>query len=75
MSVFKIKIDTEALQDIEEATIWYNEQVKGVRFQVSKASKGTDQFIKEKPFGQCYPLCKCALFTHQEIPFHDTLYH
>jgi hypothetical protein len=35
MAKHKIKIDAEALQDIQDATDWYNEQVPGLgsRFQ------------------------------------------
>ena len=35
MTKFKIKIEPEALKDIQEATAWYNEQLQGLgsRFQ------------------------------------------
>ena len=35
MTKYKIKIEREALQDIQEATDWYNEQLNGLgsRFQ------------------------------------------
>jgi hypothetical protein len=41
MAKYKIKIEPQALQDIQEATDWYNEQLQGLgsRFQKQIVSK------------------------------------
>ena len=39
MEKFRVIIDSDALQDIQEATDWYNLQVEGIRFKISKTGQ------------------------------------
>ena len=48
MARFKIFIDPEALQDIQDATDWYNNELSGLGSRFQKQVKNTNQFIKEK---------------------------
>jgi hypothetical protein len=39
MNTYKLKIDKEALQDIQNATDWYNEQLEGLGSRFQKQTK------------------------------------
>ena len=39
MNSYNIRIDEDALQDIQNATIWYNKQLEGLGFKFQKQIK------------------------------------
>ncbi|MBI1769951.1 MAG: hypothetical protein HYR67_16415 [Bacteroidetes bacterium] len=47
MKNYKISIDPDALQDIQQATDWYNEQLPGLG-SLSATGKDSDLLTKEK---------------------------
>ncbi len=47
---FKIKIDKEALQDIQEITDWYNNQVVGLGSRFQRQIKSQINSLKINPF-------------------------
>ena len=47
MSSYKLQIDADALEDIQKATDWYNEQLQGLESRFQK------QITKIQAFGRC----------------------
>jgi mRNA-degrading endonuclease RelE of RelBE toxin-antitoxin system len=66
---FKIKIDVEALNDIQEATDWYNRQLQGLGGRFQKQVKQQINSLRESPF-QCpvrYAGVRCMVI--RKFPF------
>jgi mRNA-degrading endonuclease RelE of RelBE toxin-antitoxin system len=47
MNTYKLKIDEEALQDIQKATDWYNEQLQGLGSRFQKQVKSLINSLKK----------------------------
>ena len=69
MKPFKIKIDEEAVTDIQEATKWYNEQVPGLGLRFKKQVKKQINSLKTNPksYGKRYSDVRCVLIN--KFPF------
>jgi hypothetical protein len=64
MNTYKLKIDEEALQDIQNATDWYNEQLEGLGTRFQKQVKNTNQFPQKRGCFSRQPLRRCALHAY-----------
>lgn len=53
MNTYKLKIDEEALQDIQKVTDWYNEQLQGLGTRFQKQVKTQINALKKMLF--CIP--------------------
>jgi mRNA-degrading endonuclease RelE of RelBE toxin-antitoxin system len=51
MKRYKIVIDSDALKDIQDATNWYNKQVKGLGSRFQKQVKAHIHFLVDNPNG------------------------
>lgn len=47
MNSYNIRIDEDALQDIQNATIWYNKQLEGLGFKFQKQIKSQINALKK----------------------------
>jgi hypothetical protein len=72
--VFKIKIETEAYDDIQEGIVWYNQQKAGLGIKFHKEVKEFLEVLKTNPFFQirykntrCLPLKKFPFMIHFTI--------
>ena len=68
---FTIKIEPEALKDIQESIDWYNEQQPGVGHEFHSDVKATFKKIKSNPYFQvrydnvrCFPMKKYPFMVH-----------
>ncbi|WP_417613108.1 type II toxin-antitoxin system RelE/ParE family toxin [Owenweeksia hongkongensis] len=68
---FSIKIDPEAIEDIQNGIDWYNEQQKGLGRKFHREVKLAFKSIKSNPFFQvrydrvrCLPLSKFPFMIH-----------
>ena len=68
MTKYKIKIEPEAVKDIQAATDWYNEQLQGLgsRFQKQVIVKW---IFWRAAFCRCRTVRWGTLYDHQEFPF------
>ena len=78
--VFKIEIEPEAHQDIQEGIDWYNEQQAGLGRSFHAEVKTTFKKLKSNPFFQvrydevrCLPLKKFPYMLHFTISEQDKL--
>jgi mRNA-degrading endonuclease RelE of RelBE toxin-antitoxin system len=69
MGKYKIKIETEALQDIQEATDWYNQQLQhlGSRFQKQVVTQINS--LKSKPLGYTIRYAEVRCMLVKKFPF------
>jgi plasmid stabilization system protein ParE len=75
MKSYKIKIDQDALEDIKEATKWYNEQVPGLgsRFQkqlkkqVNSLAKTPNSYTKRYADVRCMLIYKFPFLVHFKV--------
>ena len=69
MKSYKLIIDTEALQDIQEATNWYNEQSSGLGTRFQKQTKSQINKLKSTPnnYSVRYANVRCMLI--KKFPF------
>jgi toxin ParE1/3/4 len=77
---FKIKVDPEALDDIQENINWYNSQQPGLGKRFHKEVKSYFNKLKSNPFFQvryddvhCLPLKKFPYMIHYTINEKDKL--
>ena len=68
---FTIKIEPEALEDIQESIDWYNEQQPGLGHEFHSDVKATFKKIKSNPYFQvrydnvrCIPMKKYPFMVH-----------
>ena len=64
MPGYKIVIDPEALQDIQDATDWYNSQLKGLGGHFQKQVKTQINSLKKYPaaYAMRYGDVRCELY-------------
>jgi len=69
MTRYKISIDQDALQDIQDATDWYNEQLPGLGAHFQKQVKGQIGSLKKNAglYSVRYSDFRCMLITR--FPF------
>jgi len=77
---FKIRIEQEALADIQQAVTWYNEQQAGLGHKFHDEVKASFKKLKINPFFQirydnvrCLPLRKFPYMIHFTIHEQDKL--
>ncbi len=70
MKKYKLKIDTGALQDIQETTDWYNEQSQGLGSRFQKQVKLQINKLKNNPdsYGIRYADVRCMLVKKISLP-------
>ena len=75
MKKYKIRIDIEALQDIQEATDWYNLQSSGLGTRFQKQTKQQINTLKTKAtaFSTHYSNVKCMLIKKISFLVHFTI--
>ena len=76
-SKYKISIDIEALQDIQEATNWYNEEVQGLgsRFQKQVKSQINSLKTSHHNYACRYADVHCMLIKKFPFMIHFTVDH
>lgn len=69
MAKYKINVEAEALQDIQEITNWYNEQLRGLGTRFQKQVITQINSLKNNPLGYAkrYVDVRCMLI--KEFPF------
>jgi mRNA-degrading endonuclease RelE of RelBE toxin-antitoxin system len=69
LSEYKIKIDPEAIEDIQLATDWYNNQIPGLGNRFQEQVKTQVNYLKSNPLGYAirYKNVRCALV--RKFPF------
>ena len=75
MKRFKIKIDKEALTDIQEATDWYNQKVEGLGTRFQKQVKLQINSLKNNPesYRRRYADVRCMLIKKFPFLIHFTI--
>lgn len=75
MNRYKISIDTDALNDIQNATDWYNEQSSGLGTRFQKQVKSQINFLKSNPFAFTtrYNDVRCMLIKKFSFLVHFTI--
>lgn len=75
MNSFKLFIDEEALQDIQNVTDWYNEQVHGLGSRFQKQTKSQINSLKKDPFlyANRYANVRCMLINKFPFMVHYTV--
>jgi hypothetical protein len=72
MTKFRIKIDSDAILDIQEATDWYNEQLPGlgsrfqkqVKQQINSLKVGAENYSFRYKEVRCMPVKKFPFLVH-----------
>lgn len=74
MARYKISIDPEALQDIQDATDWYNEQLPGLGSHFQKQVKTQINSLKKRPvmYSVRYEDVRCMLIRRFPFLVHFT---
>ena len=75
MASYRILIDPEAFQDIQDATDWYNEQLKGLGSRFQKQVKAQINSLKKnaKIYAIRYDDVRCMLIKKFPFLVHITL--
>jgi ParE toxin of type II toxin-antitoxin system, parDE len=75
MNTYKLKIDEEALQDIQHATDWYNEQLQGLGSRFQKQTKlQINSLKKDAPlYTNRYADVRCMIIKKFPFMVHYTL--
>lgn len=75
MNQYKLKIDEEALYDIQEATNWYNEQSAGLGVRFQKQVKLQINSLKKNPklYSNRYADVRCMLIKNFPYRVHYTV--
>jgi mRNA-degrading endonuclease RelE of RelBE toxin-antitoxin system len=75
MNTYKLKIDEEALQDIQNATDWYNEQLQGLGARFQKQVKTQINSLKKNAplFSKRYADVRCMFIKKFPFMVHYTL--
>jgi mRNA-degrading endonuclease RelE of RelBE toxin-antitoxin system len=69
MANYKIRVEPDALQDIQESTDWYNEQVKGLGSRFQKQVKTQINSLKKNPLGYAVRYAKVRCMLIKKFPF------
>jgi plasmid stabilization system protein ParE len=69
MANYKIRVEPDALQDIQESTDWYNEQVKGLGSRFQKQVKTQINPLKKNPLGYAVRYAKVRCMLKKKFPF------
>lgn len=72
---YKIKIDEEALQDIQEVTNWYNKQLEGLGTRFQKQAVSQINSLKKNPhiFVNRYADVRCMIIKKFPFIVHYTI--
>jgi plasmid stabilization system protein ParE len=72
---YKLKIEQEALQDIQEITDWYNSQVQGLGSRFQKQAKSQVNSLKTNPhiYSNRYVDVNCMLIKKFPFLVHYTI--
>jgi mRNA-degrading endonuclease RelE of RelBE toxin-antitoxin system len=75
MAKYKILVELDALQDIQEATDWYNEQLKGLGSKFQKQVVTRVNSLKKNPLGYAirYADVRCVLVKKFPFMVHFTI--
>jgi hypothetical protein len=75
MSKYTISIDTDALQDIQDATDWYNKQLTGLGSRFQKQVKTQINSLKKNAviYAVRYENVRCMLIKRFPFMVHFTL--
>jgi len=69
MAGYKIHVQAFALQDIQEATDWYNEQAKGLGSRFQKQAKQQIDALKKNPFAYAIRYADVRCMLVKKFPF------
>ena len=69
MAKYKIKIEPDALQDIQEATDWYNEQLHGLGSRFQKQVIVQINSLKSNPSGYAIRYADVRCMIIKKFPF------
>ena len=69
MPNFKISVDAEALQDIQDATDWYNEQLPGLGSRFQKQVKNQINSLKKNARGYAIRYGDVRFVLIKKFPF------
>lgn len=69
MTKYKIKIEPEALKDIQEATDWYNEQLQGLGSRFQKQVIVQINSLKSNPSGYAIRYAEVRCMVIKKFPF------
>jgi len=69
MDKYKLKIDTDALSDIQEITNWYNEQLPGLGTRFQKQVKSQINSLKLNPHGYSTRYVDVHCMLIKKFPF------
>lgn len=64
MPKYKIKIAPDALQDIQDATDWYNKQLQGLGTRFQKQVITQINSLKSNPVESRYSLCGYSVYAY-----------
>lgn len=75
MTTYKVNVDIDALQDIQDATDWYNEQLQGLGSRFQKQTKlQINSLKKDAPlYTNRYADVRCMLIKKFPFMVHYTL--
>ena len=75
MAKYKIVVEPDALQDIQEATDWYNEQLKGLGSRFQKQVVTQVNTLKKNPLGYAirYAAVRCMIVKKFPFMVHFTI--
>lgn len=69
MKVYRIKIDIDGLNDIEEATEWYNSKLTGLGASFSKQVKNQINSLKSNPLTYTIRYANVRCMLVKKFPF------
>ncbi len=74
MNSFKIQIDEDALQDIQNATVWYNKQLLGLGSKFQKQAKRQINSLKKDAtiYAKRYADLRCMVIKKYPFMVHYT---
>ena len=75
MKTYKISIDEDALQDIQKATDWYNQQLEGLGYRFEKQVKSSINSLKKnaKLYTIRYGDVRCVMIKKFPFMIHFTI--
>lgn len=69
MAKYKIIVEPDALQDIQEVTDWYNEQLKGLGSRFQKQAVKQINSLKGNPLGYAIRYAEVRCMLVKKFPF------
>ncbi len=69
MARYKISIDPDALHDLQNATDWYNQKLKGLGSRFQKQVKTQINSLKKNPFGYAERYMEVHCMLIKKFPF------